>query len=386
MNAPATGSLICAATASGLPRPLRVLRQDRHAGPTSQTRAASRSAAAAIGPRSASAAVAAVYGHAATPRPPNRCATRACRPRGERLSARAAGRRAGLTSARLTGRSAGAAIAGKALIQAHAQAAERSARSPKNSARSCTLGSYIRRLRERGKPEIVATLEPYLDAIAASERPRSTLTWAETRRRLLDQLLAGEIALTHEALDAIPASEHPPRTIAFLRAGLVHAGVLGERDEILTTFTKWTQSKLSTLERTPDRALISAYASWDVARGLAQRTSKTGRPATRHARSLVIEAINLTNWLHTQELTLEDLHQDLLDEWVAAGTSRRRWVRLFVIWLKRNGACGELHVQRPQTASPTSRWTLRYWFPLRIADSSSGRMIIRPYRFVRWGE
>jgi hypothetical protein len=67
----------------------------------------------------------------------------------------------------------------------------------------------------------------------------------------------------------------------------------------------------------------------------------------------VIEAINLTSWLHIQELTLEDLHQDLLDEWVAAGTSRRRWVRLFVIWLKRNGACGELHVQRPQTASPT---------------------------------
>ena len=29
------------------------------------------------------------------------------------------------------------------------------------------------------------------------------------------------------------------------------------------------------------------------------------------------------------------------------------WVRLFVIWLKRNGAYGELHVQRPQTASPT---------------------------------
>jgi hypothetical protein len=124
----------------------------------------------------------------------------------------------------------------------------------------------------------------------------------------------------------------------------VHASVLDERDEVLTAFTRWVQSKLCTVERTSDRALIGAYATWDVARGLSQRTAKTGRPATRHARSLVIEAIHLTRWLHAQELTLGDLHQDLLDEWVTAGTSRRRWVRLFVIWLKRNGACGELHV------------------------------------------
>jgi hypothetical protein len=71
---------------------------------------------------------------------------------------------------------------------------------------------------------MVAVLEPYLDALAANERPRSTLVWAETRQRPLDQLLAGEIALTHKALDAIPTSEHPPRTIAFLRTGLVGLG------------------------------------------------------------------------------------------------------------------------------------------------------------------
>ena len=77
----------------------------------------------------------------------------------------------------------------------------------------------------------------------------------------------------------------------------------------------------------------------------------SGRPATRHARSLVIEAIKLTQWLHTQQLTLADLRQDLLDEWVAAGNTRRRWVRLFVIWLNRNGICGGLHVPRPQPVS-----------------------------------
>jgi hypothetical protein len=223
----------------------------------------------------------------------------------------------------------------------------------KGLCRRCILRQYVQGLRDGGKPEIVAVLEPYLCSLACSERPRSTLMWAEKRRRLLDELSSGEITLTHEALDAIPASLHPPRTIAFLRAGLRHAGVLPERDEILTAFTKWTESTLNILKRSPDRALIHAYATWDVARGLSQRTSKTGRPATRHARSLVIEAVNLTRWLHTQELTLDDLHQDLLDQWVTEGTSRRRWVRLFVIWLKRNGACGELHVARPEPVSQT---------------------------------
>lgn len=102
---------------------------------------------------------------------------------------------------------------------------------------SCILERYVQRLRDGGKPEFVAVLEPYLQSLECSERPRSTLMWAEKRQRLLDEVVRGEIALTHEALDAIPASEHPPRTIAFMRAGLVHAGVLGERDEILTTFT-----------------------------------------------------------------------------------------------------------------------------------------------------
>lgn len=85
---------------------------------------------------------------------------------------------------------------------------------------------------------------------------------------------------------------------------------------------------------------------------LSQRTT-TGRPATRHCRSLVIEAINITCWLHTQGLTLSDLHQDLTDQWVAGGNSRRRWVRLFLIWLKRTGTTGELHVAKPEAINRT---------------------------------
>jgi hypothetical protein len=217
---------------------------------------------------------------------------------------------------------------------------------------SCILTNHVQVLREFGVPAIVTRLDPYLCSLACSERPRSTLMWMEIRRRLLDELLNGEIALTHEALDEVPGSAHPPRTIAFLRAGLVHAGVLGKRDEVLTAFTKWVEQTVSVLDKGPDRALVHAYATWHVARGLSQRT-KTGRPATRHCRSLVIEAINITRWLHAQELTLSDLHQDLTDQWVAGGNSRRRWVRLFLIWLKRTGTTGELHVAKPEAINRT---------------------------------
>jgi hypothetical protein len=52
---------------------------------------------------------------------------------------------------------------------------------------SCTLKQYLQRLHEDGQPEIVAVLGPYLDSLACSERPRSTLMWAEKRRGLLTQ-------------------------------------------------------------------------------------------------------------------------------------------------------------------------------------------------------
>lgn len=58
---------------------------------------------------------------------------------------------------------------------------------------------------------------------------------------------------------------------------------------------------------------------------LGEATSPASRAAVEGdepaaAWSLVIQAIELTGWLHAQQLELADLRQDLVDEWIAAGS------------------------------------------------------------------
>jgi hypothetical protein len=211
----------------------------------------------------------------------------------------------------------------------------------------CRLALRIDGLRDAGDPTAVAVLAPYLDSLTRAQNADSTLRWLQTPTRyLLGDLLGGRIALTHEALDAAIKDTHAPKVIAFVRAALVHHGVLPERDEITAAFVRWTAHATDVLEDGPDRALVRAYATWHVTRQLAVsvRRGKTGSAAPKYARSLVAEGVKLTLWLHSKELKLSDLHQDLTDQWVSEGSSVRRRVRLFLAWLARTGTTGKLHV------------------------------------------
>lgn len=56
--------------------------------------------------------------------------------------------------------------------------------------------------------------------------------------------------------------------------------------------------------------------------------------------------------MHGQQLELRDLRQDLIDEWVTAGRSQRRRVRMFLAWLARAEHTTQLQVawdQHPAT-------------------------------------
>ncbi len=173
------------------------------------------------------------------------------------------------------------------------------------------------------------------------------LRWLQTPTRLLlEDLLTGRVALTHEALDGAIETTHGSGAIAFVRAALVHEHALPERDEITAAFSRWAQDATSALQDGPDRALVRAYANWHLAPRLALsvRAGKTGSAPAKYARSLLSEAIGLTCWLHAQELKLSDLRQDLTDEWISEGAGARRRVRLFLAWLARTSSTATLHV------------------------------------------
>ena len=212
---------------------------------------------------------------------------------------------------------------------------------------ACRLRERIARLADAGDPHAAARLAPYLAALTAAPNPASTLRWLQSPAvALLEDLLAGRIAISHAALDATRGDTDDGRAVGYLRAGLIDSGALEPRDEHGAAFARWQARAVQAIAPGRDRGHVRAYATWRVAHDLALAAAR-GRttPATqKHARQLVSEAIKLVLWLHEQDLDLGDLRQDLVDEWIAAGATTRRWVRMFLRWLARAGVCGELHV------------------------------------------
>jgi hypothetical protein len=224
----------------------------------------------------------------------------------------------------------------------------------KGACAACRLRARIDQLAADAGREIAETLAPFLRDLAETENPSSTLRWFYTPGfEVTRRLLAGEIPVSHEGLDR--AAVDAPNPVAFLRAKLVEAGVLECRDEASARFAAWHATAVMRIAPGSDRAHVRAYATWQVAHQLARTVRRRGeasQSSVRYARSLVSEAIELVVWLHDQRLELADLRQDLIDEWIAAGLTMRRRVRLFLAWLRRAKVTGLLDVDwddRPAT-------------------------------------
>jgi hypothetical protein len=252
---------------------------------------------------------------------------------------------------------------------------------------SCALASRLARLSADADPAAAQALGPYLASLLKRPNPDSTLRWTSTPTfGLVREMLAGQVGISHVALDARADADGPPspRAVAFLRAGLVDAGVLEGRDEPVRLFEEWLVRALAVLPEGRDRALVEAYARWEVAPRL------SGPPAFRRTRprspqkwprSLVARAIELAAWLGAQGLGLADLRQDRLDAWIAAGNTTRRQARLFVAWLERSGAAPPLRVEWPDRGPSPARGVPAP--PLRPAAHPQRRPARRRHRHRR---
>lgn len=219
---------------------------------------------------------------------------------------------------------------------------------------ACKLRVGVDQLAAGANSEVAATLGPFLVELARSATPSSTLRWFYTPGfDITRRMLAGEIAISHDGLDQ--AALEAPNPVASLRAKLVASGVLEPRDEASARFAVWHATAVLQIEAGADRAHVRAYAAWQVAHQLArtvQRSGEASQSSIKYARSLVSEAIHLVVWLHGQQLELADLRQNLIDQWIAAGSGMRRRVRLFLAWLRRGSVTGTLDVDwddRPAT-------------------------------------
>jgi hypothetical protein len=220
---------------------------------------------------------------------------------------------------------------------------------------ACLLSDRVDALRVRAGAERAACLASYLDALAASPNPASTLRWMQTLAyALVEDVVDGRLNLSHQAFDQRQGPEGEGSAVSYLRAALVAHGSLPARDETAAAFDRWLTRALQALPDGPDRTTLTAFSTWQAARKLAATTARhRGAPppsATKHARAQVRQAIALVLWLHVQHLELADLRQDLLDEWLTAGNTTRRAVNPFIQWLAHSQASRPLAIAWPVTA------------------------------------
>ena len=229
-------------------------------------------------------------------------------------------------------------------------------------------------------------LQPVRDVLLA-HGPKAGLRLLERAgaRMVLDALADGTCPLTHEGLDAFL----PNRSVAFLRAALVTARVLPERDERFTALERWI---ISTAEAIPDdgeRKLVQRFATWHHLRRV--RREAQGRPITSpqtaSVRAGIRAAVTLLVWLREHGTELRLCTQGHLDEWIATGTTTRYDARGFIEWCRRNRHIGK-GLQIPARAKlslvqPTDeddRWALSHRLmhddAIAIEDRFAGLLVL----------
>ncbi|MGH9379221.1 MAG: hypothetical protein ACRD2Z_01205 [Thermoanaerobaculia bacterium] len=212
--------------------------------------------------------------------------------------------------------------------------------------------------------EIPPPLLPLRQAFLAAEQPRSVHVWLDRSPgvRILRQLASGALPLSHEALDELPQTS----SLRHLRALLVAAGALPERDPHLASLERARDQLADSLEHPDDRRLLLAFATWRILHRL-RRRARRGAPtvhAAKNARTRIAEAARFLAWLRQRGLSLADLSQADVDRWLAGGAAARRYVRDFLGWARERGEIGEVEVASgdargaPRPVDAEARWVL----------------------------
>lgn len=179
-----------------------------------------------------------------------------------------------------------------------------------------------------GSPPALGRL---VDALAAAERPESILTWkrSPTVHRLLSDLGAGRISLTHAGFDELDSGA---RSVEHLRALLTHCGALPARDPHLAAFERWLDAALTPL---PDRVAqpVERFATWHHLRRIrALPSERSTRGPVHAAKQEITETIRFLTWLDaTYDRDAASCTQQDVDEWLATGPSTRSAIRTFFV-------------------------------------------------------
>ncbi|MBF8191388.1 hypothetical protein ITP53_37955 [Nonomuraea sp. K274] len=172
-------------------------------------------------------------------------------------------------------------------------------------------------------------LQPVHDVLVAGGA-KAGLSWLErpSARTILDALADGTCPPTHEGLDALL----PNKSVAFLRAALVTAGVLPARDERFAALEQWIASATEAVPDDGERKLVRRFATWHHLRRLRRQAAKKPVTSTQATavRASIRAAVALLIWLGEHGTDLQHCTKVHLDEWIDGGTTTRYDARGFL--------------------------------------------------------
>jgi hypothetical protein len=182
-----------------------------------------------------------------------------------------------------------------------------------------------------GPQERSSEIDTLRDALLASPRPRSVLSWLHKSpvTAVLRRIGTGELPLSHDTFE----SHLSDRSGDFVRALCGAVGALPQRSVELARFDKWLDVRLASRPHA-GAVLVRSFATWQVRRRL-QRLADSHRlttSQTRNARQSITVTLRLIDWLDSNGRELKDLDQALLDTWLTTGSTVRYHIRPFIVW------------------------------------------------------
>ncbi|MEU6974035.1 hypothetical protein AB0A71_41230 [Kitasatospora aureofaciens] len=213
-------------------------------------------------------------------------------------------------------------------------------------------------------------------ALAECDQPATALNWVRGSHSaaLLRGLLADGQPLTHEDLDtmASASSRGGARTVDYLRTLLLAYQILPARDEVPARVERHLARVTA---RHPEHALLlRAYVRWSLLPRTRRRKHRDHASANRlrWAQNRINAAAAFLTAMHTTGLTLAEVTQHGVDQWLTEGRSTRYDLRDFLIWAHRRGHAGDLAVPVRPRPDPVAMDDDSHWEILHqcLADTA----------------
>ncbi|WP_156448325.1 hypothetical protein [Mycobacterium sp. NAZ190054] len=193
----------------------------------------------------------------------------------------------------------------------------------------------------------------FVDTISVEKRARSSIRWMSrpgTAAQLRHLASLGRLP-THADLDQLP----PSVSLHHLRHLLVYSGVLPDRLEPLERIEPWLDTLLASLP-IHHATVIGPYAQWSVLRKARRRAvRRTYTFASADLDKLkIVTAAGFLEWLDSQQVSLQDLSQPLLETWlVNANNGKAAALVGFVAWFNTQHGVDKLEIRYRRRSEPT---------------------------------